>query len=100
MTAESLLAMGPLGVGLVARGVTALVGLFVAALAYRGYRRNGSGKMRALAVGIGLLTAGVFAAVLLADVTGAGNGVVLLVRGLVTVIGLCVVLYALTSSHA
>ena len=44
---------------------------------------------------IGLLTAGVFVVVLLADVAGAGNGVVLLVRGLVTVLGLCVVLYAI-----
>jgi hypothetical protein len=85
----------PVSVVLMARGVTALVGLFVATLAYRGYRRNGSKKMRALAVGIGLLTAGVFAAVLLADVAGAGNGVVLLARGFVTVLGLCVVLYAI-----
>ena len=53
------------------------------------------GLIRALAIGIGLLTAGVFVAVMLADATGAGNGVVLLVRGLVTVIGLCVVLYAI-----
>ncbi|EMA72748.1 hypothetical protein C462_00227 [Halorubrum distributum JCM 13916] len=51
--------------------------------------------MRALAIGIGLLTVGVFAAVMFADVSGAGNGVVLLVRGLMTVIGLCVVLYAI-----
>ncbi|KDS90758.2 hypothetical protein FK85_10580 [Halorubrum saccharovorum] len=80
----------------VARGVTAVVGLFVATLAYRGYRRNGSAKMRALAVGIGLLTVGVYVAVMLADMVGAGNGVVLLVRGLVTVISLCVVLYAIT----
>ena len=95
MIANSLLVMDLLSVGLVARGVTAIVGLFVATLAYRGYRRNGSDKMRALAIGIGLLTAGVFVAVILADTTGAGNGVVLLVRGLVTVIGLCVVLYAI-----
>jgi len=92
---ESLLAMEPLSMVSVARGVTAVVGLFVATLAYRGYRRNGSTKMRALAIGIGLLTVGVFAAVMFADVSGAGNGVVLLVRGLVTVIGLCVVLYAI-----
>ncbi|MUW15080.1 hypothetical protein GJ633_10735 [Halorubrum sp. CBA1125] len=84
-----------LSLGLTARGVTAVVGLFVATLAYRGYRRNGSAKMRALAIGIGLLTAGVFVAVMFTDLTGAGNGVVLLVRGLVTVIGLCVVLYAI-----
>jgi hypothetical protein len=51
--------------------------------------------MRALAIGIGLLTAGVFVAVLLADTTGSGTGIILLVRGLVTVIGLCVVLYAI-----
>jgi len=87
--------MEPLSMVSVARGVTAVVGLFVATLAYRGYRRNGSTKMQALAIGIGLLTVGVFAAVMFADVSGAGNGVVLLVRGLVTVIGLCVVLYAI-----
>ncbi|WP_345784746.1 DUF7521 family protein [Halobellus ordinarius] len=95
MIVESLLFVEPLSVVSVARGMTAVVGLFVATLAYRGYRRNGSTKMRALAVGIGLLTTGVYVAVLLADMTGAGNGVVLLARGLVTVIGLCVVLYAI-----
>jgi len=86
----------PLSVVSVTRSVTALVGLFVATLAYRGYRRNGSTKMRALAIGIGLLTAGVFAAVVLTAMIGGGNGVVLLTRGLVTVVGLCVVLYAIT----
>ena len=95
MIADSLLVIDLLSAGLVARGVTAIVGLFVATLAYRGYRRNGSDKMRALAIGIGLLTAGVFVAVLLADTTGSGTGIILLVRGLVTVIGLCVVLYAI-----
>jgi cytochrome bd-type quinol oxidase subunit 1 len=33
-------------------GLTALVGLFVAYQAYRGYRRNDSETMRALSVGI------------------------------------------------
>ena len=98
MIADSSLLAAAFSVGLIARGVTALVGLFVAALAYRGYRRSGSAKMRALAIGIGLLTTGVFIVVLLTDITGAGNGVVLLVRGLVTVIGLCVVLYAIVVS--
>jgi len=87
--------LDPFSVSLVARSVTAIVGLFVATIAYRGYRRNGSAKMRALALGIGLLTAGVFVAVLFAEITGVGNGVILLARGLVTVIGLCVVLYAI-----
>lgn len=95
MIVESLLTVEPLNMVSVARGMTAVVGLFVATLAYRGYRRNGSAKMRALAIGIGLLTTGVFVAVMIADMTGAGNGIVLLIRGLVTVIGLCVVLYAI-----
>jgi putative effector of murein hydrolase len=51
--------------------------------------------MRWLAVGIAALTAGVYAAVTVADWAGAGAGIVLLVRGLVTVAGLCAVLYAL-----
>lgn len=95
MIPASLLTMDPLSVVSITRGVTAVVGLFVATLAYRGYRRNGSAKMRALAVGICVLTAGVSVAVVLADAAGVANGVVLLVRGLVTVIGLCVVLYAI-----
>jgi hypothetical protein len=85
----------PSSVGVIAGGVTAVGGLFVAALAYRGYRQNRSAKMRALAIGIGLLTTGVFLAATTTAVIGAGNGVVLLVRGLVTVIGLCTVLYAI-----
>lgn len=36
--------------------LTALVGLLVAGQAYRGYRRNDSARMRALAVGIVLIT--------------------------------------------
>lgn len=35
-----------------ASALTAVVGLFVAHLAYRGYRRNDSATMRALAIGI------------------------------------------------
>jgi hypothetical protein len=98
MIVEGVLAMEPFSVVSITRGMTAIVGLFVATLAYRGYRRNGSPKMRALAIGIGLLTAGVYVAVILADASGAGSGVVLLVRGLVTVTGLSVVLYAITTA--
>lgn len=36
----------------VASTLTAVVGLYVAYLAYRGYRRNGSRTMRSLAIGI------------------------------------------------
>ena len=85
----------PSRVAIVSRGVTAVVGLLVALLAYRGYRRNDARKMRALAVGIALLTAGVFVAATAAEYAGGGAGTVLLARGTVTVTGLCAVLYAL-----
>lgn len=85
----------PDGIAWASRAVTAVVGLFVAALAYRGFRRNDAPKMRLLAVGIALLTTGVFLAVTVAEQVGAGDGVVLLTRGVVTVAGLCAVLYAL-----
>lgn len=42
-------------VATVAGAVTALVGCYVTYLAYRGYRRNDSGTMRALAVGVLLI---------------------------------------------
>jgi hypothetical protein len=51
--------------------------------------------MRSLAVGIGLLTVGVFVLVTAVDRVGGGPGVVLLTRGIVTVVGLSAVLYAL-----
>lgn len=87
--------LAPDAVAELSRALTGVVGLFVASLAYRGYRRNDAPRMRWLAVGIAALTAGVYAAVTVADWTGAGAGIVLLVRGLVTVAGLCAVLYAL-----
>jgi len=87
--------LAPETVALSSRVLTAVVGLFVAVLAYRGFRRNDAPKMRALAIGIGLLTAGAFLAAALTDLVGAGSGLVLLARGLVTVAGLCAVLYAL-----
>lgn len=85
----------PSSIALASRGLTAAVGLFVAALAYRGYQRNDASEMRSLAVGIGLLTVGVFVLVTVVDQVGGGPGVVLLTRGIVTVVGLSAVLYAL-----
>ncbi|KAA9405548.1 MULTISPECIES: hypothetical protein [Haloarcula] len=87
--------LAPDAVAELSRALTAVVGLFVASLAYRGYRRNDAPKMWWLAVGIGSLTAGVYATATIAVWAGAGAGIVLLVRGLVTVAGLCAVLYAL-----
>jgi hypothetical protein len=77
------------------RGLTALVGLFVATLAYRGFKRNDAPKMRLLALGIGLLTTGVFLTVTIANFAGTDTGGILIARGIVTVAGLCAVLLAL-----
>jgi hypothetical protein len=88
-------ALPPDSIVWLSRGVTALVGLFVSMLAYRGFRRNDAPKMRSLALGIGLLTTGVFLTVTVANFAGAGTGGILLARGLVTTTGLCVVLLAL-----
>lgn len=85
----------PETIAFLSRGLTAAVGLFVAALAYRGFRRNGARKMRWLALGIALLTAGAFLAVTAVEQLGAGDGPILLARTLVTVAGLAAVLYAL-----
>ena len=90
-----LTALTPETVAFLSRGLTAVVGLFVATLAYRGFRRNGVRKMRWLALGIALLTTGAFLAVAVAEQLGAGVGYILLARTLVTVSGLGAVLYAL-----
>ncbi|WP_449406653.1 DUF7521 family protein [Natrinema saccharevitans] len=87
-TSRQLIAWG-------SRALTALVGLLVASLAYRGYWRNDAPKMRSLAIGIFLLTTGVFITVAVVSRLDAGTGLVLLTRGLVTVAGLGFVLYAL-----
>lgn len=87
--------LSPSSIAWLSRGLTALIGLFVAVLAYRGFKRNDAPKMRLLALGVGLLTTGVFLAVTGANVAGVDTGGILLARGLVTVTGLCAVLLAL-----
>jgi len=92
-------ALRPDTVAWIALAVTAIVGLFVALLAYRGYRRNETRRMLFLAVGIGLVTTGVFVAATILDRLGFGASPVLLARGIVTVSGLCAILYALVSDR-
>lgn len=90
----TVMRVSPEAVAFASRSLTAVVGLFVAALAYRGYRRNDATRMLFLAVGIALLTAGVLVVAVPLDRLGATDGEVLLSRGVVTVVGLCSVLYA------
>jgi hypothetical protein len=90
-------ALSPGSIAWLSRGLVALIGLFVAMLAYRGFKRNNAPKMRFLALGIGLLTTGVFLTVTVANFAGADTGSILIVRGVVTVAGLCTVLVSLLS---
>lgn len=90
--------LSPEVIASVSRGLTAVVGLFVAGMAYRGYLRNDARKMLWLAVGIGLLTGGVFFASVVVNGAGGGDGGILLARGVVTVVGLSAVLYAFVRS--
>jgi ABC-type enterochelin transport system permease subunit len=86
--------LSPEAVATASRGLTAVAGLLVAGLAYRGYRRNDARKMLWLAVGIGLLTAGTFLVSVVLDGFGIGDGGVLLSVGAVNVLGLSAILYA------
>jgi len=75
---------------------TALVGAAVAALAYRGYRRNDSDAMRFLAVGVACFTVLPFALTYgVAPVAGLGDAATLLGVLTVNVVGLVAVLYSL-----
>ena len=95
MSISGPLLVEPSSIALASRALTAAVGFFVALLAYRGFRRNNATKMRSLAVGVGLLTTGSFLVVMAVDTAGVGSGFVLLARGLVSVVGLSVILHAL-----
>lgn len=76
---------------------TAVAGLFVASLAYRGYRRSGSRPMLSLAAGIVLLTAVPVAAdYALQTATAATDAEILLVVTASHLAGVAATLYALT----
>lgn len=76
---------------------TAVVGGFVAYQSYRGYRRNGSRPMLALAVGVSLLTTVAFVVERLLTAFGTVGPVYgELAFQAVSIVGILVVLYALT----
>lgn len=87
---------------LLLRSAVAAVGVVVSLLvvyqAYRGYRRNGSRAMRALAVGIALLGTVHFLLLLPAGASQELDLGLSIVRELVDIGGLAVVFYALTRS--
>ena len=76
---------------------TATAGLFVATLAYRGYRRNASRPMLYLALGIVLLTTvHVGMDYTLQGVTAATDAEILLAITTAHLVGVVAILYALT----
>lgn len=80
----------------VTAAVTAVVGAFVAWLAHRGYRRNGSEAMRFLAVGVVCFTVVPFLLTYGAGpALGASDAVTLLGVLVANVAGLLAVLYSL-----
>ena len=79
-----------------AGALTAVVGLFVAAQAYRGYRRHDSRTMRALAVGIVCLTAVPFLVqYVLGPAAGLADAKTLLGVVAAYVVGLAAILHSL-----
>lgn len=77
--------------------VTAVAGLFVASLAYHGYRRNESRPMLYLAVGVFFLTTvPVVANYGLRAVTSATDAALLLPVTIAHLVGVLAILYALT----
>lgn len=89
----------PDGVIFAFAAATAVAGLFVATLAYLGYRRNGSRPMLYLAVGIILLTAvPVSIDYGLSTMTPATDAVILLGVTIVHLSGVGAILYALTNA--
>ncbi|MFC7138851.1 hypothetical protein ACFQMA_03245 [Halosimplex aquaticum] len=82
-----------------AGALTAVVGLFVAYQAFRGYRRNDSRPMLFLGLGIFLVTALPFVVTTaLAGPLGASDAVAVLAWTVLEILGLGSILYALTGA--
>jgi hypothetical protein len=83
----------------VAGAITALIGLFVAYQAYRGYRRNFSKPMGYLAVGILFVTTVSFVVPqIIVGATGVSDAAAILIMTTLDVVGLSAILYALTDA--
>jgi len=88
--------MEPLLVRSAVAAVGVVVSLLVVYQAYRGYRRNGSQAMRALAVGIALLGTVHFLLLLPSGTSQELDLGLSILRQVVDLAGLAVVFYALT----
>jgi hypothetical protein len=82
-----------------AQTATLIFGGAITALALRAYRRTGSPALRALAVGIGLLTVGALLGGTLHQVAGVGLRTSVLVQSVATAVGFAVLTYSLYTDH-
>lgn len=82
-----------------ANTVTLLFGTFVTLLAYRAYRRTDSPALRALAVGLGLVTVGTIAGGVLHQVTPTSLVTSIAVHSCFTAAGFVVLAYSLYADH-
>jgi hypothetical protein len=82
-----------------AQTATLLFGGAITILAVRAYRRTGSPALRALAVGIGLLTVGALLGGTLHQLLGLGLRTSVLVQSVATAVGFAVLTYSLYTDH-
>lgn len=75
--------------------VTILAGGFVTLLAYRAYARTGSPALRALAVGLGLVTVGGFVAGAVHQLSGLDIVAGIAIQSTFTAVGFAVLAYSL-----
>lgn len=91
-----MIAVEPTTVLFATAAATALVGLLVAWIAYRGYRKHGSRTMRYLAIGIALITASPFlVSYLLTPILLLSDPIALLGILGANILGLLAILYSL-----
>lgn len=83
----------------VAKLITVLIGLVIAATAYRGYRRSGSEPMRSLAVGFVVISVGAVVEGVLFDVFGFSIFWAGTVQTAIVAAGMLVILYSLYGQH-
>jgi hypothetical protein len=82
-----------------AQTATLIFGGAITVLALRAFRRTGSPALRALAVGIGLLTVGALLGGTLHQLLGLNLGTSVLVQSVATAVGFSVLTYSLYTDH-
>jgi ABC-type glycerol-3-phosphate transport system permease component len=82
-----------------AQTATLLFGGAITALAFRAFRRTGSAALRALTVGIGMLTVGALLGGTLHQFVGLGLRTSVTVQSVATAVGFAVLTYSLYTDH-